>query len=219
MSQSANLTPWPPLDGLSTVVVPRSSSILHVSGSTRIAAPASFVFSIVLDTASYPKWNSFVPRATINSQPPSVPEEKQNVLHKDTHFVFHAIMDQKKPDSVSDTKLRVTDYSTPDQQSGYVPEDLLENDGSFHKDQGQVYRVTWTVEGAFLTLGLSAQRFHEIIVLGEQECELRTWECYGGILARVVKFMYKDVLQAHFERYCQELKMEAEKRVADSKPK
>ena len=128
-------------------------------------------------------------------------------------------MDEKKPDSVTDTRLQVTDYSTPEEQSGYIPEDLLENDGSFEKDQGRVYRVAWTVTGAFVSRGLSAERFHEIIDLGEQGCEVRTWENQSGIVARLVKLTVKDVLQAKFEQYCRELKMEAERRVADSKPK
>ena len=127
-------------------------------------------------------------------------------------------MDAKKPDSVSDTKLRVTDYSTPDEQSDYVSKDLLEDDGSFEKDQGRVYRVAWTLEGDYVTKGLRSERFHEIIDLGDHECEVRTWECQGGLLAKVVKSMYKDVLEAKFQQWCQELKTEAERRVADPKP-
>ena len=127
-------------------------------------------------------------------------------------------MDAKKPHSVSDTKLRVTDYSTPEEQSDYVSKDLLENDGSFEKDQGRVYRVAWTLEGEYVTKGLRTERYHEIIDLGDQECEVRTWECQGGLLAKVVKSMYKDVLEAKFQQWCQELKTEAERRVADSKP-
>lgn len=128
-------------------------------------------------------------------------------------------MNDKKPDSVSDAQLRMTEYSTPEDRSAYVPKDLMENDGSFETDQGQVYRAAWTTEGGLVARGLSTERFHEIIALGEQECEVRTWECMGGILARAVKWMYEDVLQAKFEKYCQDLKMEAERRAADSKPK
>lgn len=218
MSQSISLSTWPPPNGLTTVIVPRSSAVLPVFSSARIAAPASFVFSIVLDTSWYPTWNTFAPRVTIRSQPASVPEKKQNILQKDTCFTFHVVMDAKKPDSVSDTKLRVTDYSTPDEQSDYVSKDLLEDDGSFERDQGRVYRVAWTLEGDYVTKGLRSERFHEIIDLGDHECEVRTWECQGGLLAKVVKSMYKDVLEAKFQQWCQELKTEAERRVADPKP-
>ena len=124
-------------------------------------------------------------------------------------------MDASKPNSVTDTKLRVTDVSTPREQSGYIPKEILDNDGTFEKDQGKVYRVAWTGEGKFVAMGLKSERWHEIVELGENECEVRTWECQGGFLARAVKFQYKDVLQRKFGEWCQELKREAEQRVRE----
>lgn len=126
-------------------------------------------------------------------------------------------MDPKKPDSVTDTKLRVTDISTPEEPSTYVGKEVLESDGSFERDLGKVYRVSWTTEGGFVARGLRSERFHEVLDLGEEGCEVRTWECQGGMLARVVKSLYKNTLQAKFGEWCQELKTEAERRVADGK--
>ncbi len=184
-------------------------------GSAHIAAPASLVFSIVRDISSYPNWNTFCPRATIHSQPPNISSDAQQILHKDTSFIFHVVMDASKPNSVTDTKLRVTDMSTPPEQSTYVPKEILENDGSFERHQGRVYRVAWTGEGKFMTRGLKSERWHEIVELGENECRVKTWECQGGMLARAVKYYYKDVLQRKFEEWCQELKTEAERRVRE----
>lgn len=124
-------------------------------------------------------------------------------------------MDASKPGSVTDTKLRVTDFSTPLEQSTYVPREISENDGSFERDQGRVYRIAWTGEGKFMARGLKSERWHEIVELGENECQVKTWECQGGMLARAVKYYYKDVLQRKFEEWCQELKMEAERRVGE----
>ena len=124
-------------------------------------------------------------------------------------------MDAAKPDSVTDTQLRVTDISTPEKPSTYIPQDVLESDETYSSDLGMVYRIAWTTEGSFVAKGLRTERFHEIIPLqgGEEGCEVRTWECQGGILARAVKYYYKDVLKRKFADWCEDLKGEAERRV------
>ena len=203
---------WPPSDGITTKVVPRDSAIFTVHGSTRIAAPASLVWGIVLDVANYPQWNTFCPRATIHSQPQDVATTERHSLHKDTSFTFHVVMDSSKPSKITDAQLRVTDVSTPEKPSDYVfRESQSAEDTSFTRDLTKVYRISWTTEGGFVSRGLKAERFHEIISLDEHSCEVRTWESQGGLLARAVKYYYKDVLMAKFQKYCDELKAEAEK--------
>ena len=217
MDESTTSPPsWPPPNGLTSIIVPRSSTILSMHGSAHISAPASLVFSIILDTSTYPTWNTFCPRVTIHSQPRNVPSDAQQILHKDTSLTFHVVMDASKPHSVTDISLRVTDVSTPEAQSGYVPKEVLEGDGTFERDLARVYSVAWTAEGSFLWRGLKCERWHEIREISERECEVRTWECQGGVLARVVKYMFKDVLQRKFQNWCVELKREAEKRFSES---
>ncbi|KAL8795005.1 MAG: hypothetical protein Q9195_002453 [Heterodermia aff. obscurata] len=203
---------WPPSDGITTTVVPRSSAVFTVHGSTRIAAPASLVWQIVLNVADYPKWNTFCPRATIHSQPQNVAPTENHILHKDTSFTFHVVMDSSKPSNITDAQQRVTDVSTPEKPSDYVfSENLSPRDTSFTRDLTKVYRISWSTEGGFASRGLKTERFHEIIDLGEHGCEVRTWESQGGLLARVVKYLYKDVLMTKFQQWCDELKKEAEK--------
>ena len=202
--------PWPPpqgsTSGLSTPTVPRKDVILPLASSTRISAPASTVFANILDTSTYLQWSSFVPKVSIHSQPSSV-DRASKILHKDTLFTFHVILDQKKPDKESPTKLRITDISTPDEQSDYVPRDVLEDPQSgYESNLGKVYRVAWKGEGGYQARGLRTERFHEVIVLGENECEVRTWELMGGLIARTVKWMYGKTLQERFGDWCRELK-------------
>jgi hypothetical protein len=122
-------------------------------------------------------------------------------------------MDSAKPDKVTDTQLRVTDISTPEEPSRYIPQEVLDSEEAYASDLGKVYRIVWTTEGNFVAMGLKTERFHEIIPLGDgDECQVRTWECQGGILARAVKFYYKDVLKTKFEEWCEDLKREAERR-------
>jgi hypothetical protein len=199
---------WPP-KSLSTVLVPASQTVCPSYASTKVSAPASLVFSTLLDTPSYPKWNTWCPSITIRSQPGS--DSSSPVLELDSHFTLHVMMDSSKPSKFTDTSLRVTDFSTPEKPSNYVPAELLE-DPSFTLDLSKVYRIAWTTEGGFVAKGLRSERFHEIIVQGEEECEVRTWECLGGVLARTVKWFYGELLMEKFGVWVGDLKGECEGR-------
>lgn len=210
---------WPPLHGLTTTVVPSNSAILSVYGSAHIAAPATLVWHILLDISAYGIWNTFCPRATIHSQPKSIASTEKHLLHKDTSFTFHVVMDSSKPSKITDTRLRVTDISTPTEPSNYINRgDTADEEKTYTMDLTKVYRISWTTEGGFVARGLKSERFNEVIDLGEGNgCEVRTWENQGGVLARAVKYYYKDVLMEKFQGWCTELKAEAEKRTMDRK--
>ena len=61
--------------------------------------------------------------------------------------------------------------------------------------------------------GLRSERFHEVIVRGVDECEVRTWENQGGVLARTVKWLYGARLKRRFQDWCDDLKRVAEEGV------
>ncbi|KAL9094901.1 MAG: hypothetical protein Q9165_002851 [Trypethelium subeluteriae] len=205
---------WPPASGLGTKLVPRESVILPIYGSTTISAPAAQVWRLLIDTSSYESWCSFCPKVTIHSQPPSAPNDSE--LRLDTHFTFHVVMDSKKPTSYTKTQLRVTDISTPNEPSTYIPKDELESDPAWTEDLSRVYRIAWTTEGGFVARGLRSERFHEVIDRGEDSCEVRTWECQGGSLAHAVKWTYKKTLQQKFGEWCADLKKAAEEKHSSS---
>ena len=216
MAKQATTT-WPPPNGPTSPRVPRESTILATSASTTISAPASLVWDVLLDTSKYPDWNSFCPRVTIHSQPPGI-DPTDPTLHLNTSLTFHIVMDAAKPAKVTDTQLRVTDVSTPQRPSHYIAQEVLDAEDAYASDLGKVYRIAWTTEGSFVAKGLRTERFHEIIPLQQEEeegegCEVRTWECQGGILARAVKFYYKDVLKDKFAEWCEDLKRESERRL------
>ncbi|KAK5679330.1 hypothetical protein LTS10_008145 [Elasticomyces elasticus] len=200
----ASSTTWPPTAGLSTVNVPRKDGILPVHASIRINAPAPDVFAALLNVSDYGKWNTFCPEVTIRDQ-------NAQKLQSDTPFTFYVVMNSSKPDSKTETGLRVSDISTPSSPSSYVPQSTLETDGSWTADLQKVYRVAWKSEGGFVAKGLRSERFHEVIVLGEKECEVRTWEVMGGVLAHTVKWMYKQTLMDKFELWCKDLKKYCER--------
>ena len=125
-------------------------------------------------------------------------------------------MNSAKPDKRTDTRCRVTDVSTPENHSPYISNTVLQDDGSFQSHLDKVWRICWALEGSFLTRGLCAERCNEIIDLGEGKgCEYRTWECQGGVLAKMVKWLYQETLKERFGDWCEDLKREAEKRAGE----
>lgn len=121
-------------------------------------------------------------------------------------------MDVSKPDKDTPTQLRITDISTPDSPSNYISKEALEQDPGYYSDLSKVYRISWKGEGGFASMGLRTERFHDIIVMDDGNCEVRTWEVMGGILARTVKWMLKETLEAKFKLWCQDLKKVSEER-------
>lgn len=192
---------WPPKEGLSTVNVPRKDTVFTTSASTRINAPASLVFSILLHVSEYKSWNSFCPQVT----------SKSENVEKDTSFTLHVVMDASKPASATPTQLRVSDVSTPEHPSKYIPQSTLDSDASYTSNLSKVYRIAWKTEGGFVARGLRSERFQEVTVLGEEECEYRTWENMGGMLAHTVKWLYKQTLKDKFALWAADLKREAER--------
>jgi Polyketide cyclase / dehydrase and lipid transport len=202
MSSSDN---WPPSEGLNTIIVPREDAVMTTVARAAIHAPASAVFDAVRNVAEYEAWNTFVPRVVVHSQPAGTSEDSQ-MLETGTSFTFHVIMDSSKPNKDTPTQLRCTDVSTPDKPSSYVPANIIDRDATFTRDLSRVYRISWTTEGGFVARGLRTERFHEIISLGENECEVRTWENQGSFLARTVKWMFEKTLKQKFQNWCDDLK-------------
>lgn len=229
-------TTWPPPSGVSTSKVPLSSSILAITASTRINAPAEFVFEVLRNTDTYKDWCSFVPKVAGIQQPSSTSttandakdttshdagdqiatpaqEESDAVLRLGTKFIFLVIMGAPGSTKETPTHLIVTDVSTPSQPSSYIPLDTLREDPTFSSDLSTVYRIAWSGDDVgFFAKGLRTERFHEVIVRGDEECEVRTWESMGGVLARTVKWLYKKTLEQKFEGWCADLKRYGEEK-------
>ncbi|KJX92997.1 hypothetical protein TI39_contig4463g00001 [Zymoseptoria brevis] len=200
-------TTWPPTEGLCSPTVSRKDAVFSIYASTTISASAASVLETVLNVDSYPQWNTFIPKASITSQPPSS-DSPHDLSHMQTGSImtFHAVMNSSKPQSATETSLQVTDISTPEKKSTYIDQETLDSEPAYTADLGKVYRVCWKSYGGFASRGLRSERFHEVIVKSENECEVRTWEVMGGALANVVKWMYHKTLQQKFQLWVDDLK-------------
>jgi hypothetical protein len=203
--------PWPPASGLTTKIVPRTSAILQLSHSTTIHAPASLVFNTLLNTTEYPKWNTWIPSVQIIAQPePSSNDDGH--MRIGTSMDFSVIMDASKPEKKTSTPLKVVDICTPEAPTDYLSPEMLA-DPMFTADLSKVYRVSWTGRGGgVMAWAMQLERFHEVIMRGEDECEVRTWEVMGGVLTRVVKMMYEKTLEEKLGLWCADLKKYCEEK-------
>ncbi|KAL8876357.1 MAG: hypothetical protein Q9192_008878, partial [Flavoplaca navasiana] len=188
----STLGTWPPPTVLTIINCPRAEAVFQVSASAYIAAPASVVWTSLRNTTAFPEWNSFTPSATINSQPfnATLPPEEQDFLNADAKFTYAVVLD---PSNVGEDGQpvrtpaleQVSDLSTPDHPSDYVPRDILENDGSFYPELSMVYRIAWITDGDIVAQGLYTERFNEIVDVGEGRGVLyRTWELQCGPLTQ-----------------------------------
>jgi hypothetical protein len=125
-------------------------------------------------------------------------------------MTFDVVMDPKKSNKINHTPLKVVDICTPSAPTSYISPEMLE-DPTFTADLSKVYRVSWTGHGGLSSLGMSLERFHEVIVLGENDCEVRTWEVMSGPLARIVKMMFQDTLKEKVALWCEDLKKRCER--------
>lgn len=177
---------------------PPPSAHFHVAAHIRIHAPAALVFRLFTDPSTYPTWNAFVPSATVTppSDPtatpcPTTPLQAGGTLHMRVRL---------HPPSPSLSAASCVVREIADPAATGTP---------------GLYRAVWESTG-MPAWALHSRRTTEVRALGDEECEFRSWEWFGGVLARVVSGVYPRaaVLQARFEETAGDIRGEAEKRVA-----
>lgn len=163
-----------------------TGGVFSVLASTDIHASPSAILDALLDLASYPKWNTFAPRATVISTPSSSPTNESNTrLQVGTALKLEVCM--KGPGTARrDTHLLIT-----------IIEEL--------RDGRNGYRVAWKALGwnAWLLCG---ERVQEMVDLGSGKTQYKTWETFGGPLAYVIRALYKGDLVSRFHDWSNDLK-------------
>jgi hypothetical protein len=138
-------------------------------------------------------------------------------LKNGTKMTFHVRMKLPyKLTDYTDSPLVVTEVSRPNDP---VNDDYSLTAMPTHTDAGTsgIYRISWALDpdkgiggGGYPKSMLRSQRVHEIRPIvdetgKETSCEIVTWECQKGILARVVKSLYGKYLQERFEEWVKSL--------------
>lgn len=163
-----------------------TGGLFAILSEITIDSSPSDTLDALLDLASYPKWNTFVPRATIISTPSSSStNELDTRLQVGTAVNFDVYM--KGPGTTRrDTPILVT-----------IVEEL--NDGR------NGYRVAWKALG-YSAWVLRSERVQEIVDLSSGKTQYKTWETFGGPLAYVLRALYKEDLILRFRDWSNDLK-------------
>ena len=163
-----------------------SGGVFTVLAGTTIHASPSAILDALLDLASYPKWNTFIPHVTVISTPSSTSTNESGTrLRVGTVLKFDVYM--KGPGTARrDSHSLVT-----------IIEEL--------KDGRRGYRIAWKVLDLSAWL-LRGERVQEIVDLGSGNTQYKTWETFGGPLAYMVRALYKEDMISRFRDWSNELK-------------
>ncbi|KAL1302907.1 hypothetical protein AAFC00_003232 [Neodothiora populina] len=166
----------------------------------QIDAPPQAVYDAIVDAASWKQWNSFVPSATI--KPPSGSTDTSNMtLNASMTF-----------------KVNMT-YGTTTVSKEHV--NILDPPPNTVQSQtGHITRICWVLDNkAIITprFLMHAERVNEIEDRGDGTTIYRTWETFGGPLARFVKWKYEAMLKDRFKDWARDLKMYVERKEAVNK--
>ncbi|KAJ5692521.1 hypothetical protein N7462_001944 [Penicillium macrosclerotiorum] len=175
-----------------------ADAVCHLGSSAFIAAPSTQVWAALLDTSTWPSWNTFVPRVTIRSHPDSTDDAPLSpVLRRGTRMIFHVRMDptSPKPQAARDVFLTVTEFTAPN-PSTQTPG-----------------RIVWVIDGdvagAMPQMLLNAEREHEVVDMeqdGQAGTMVRNWELQVGWMVYMIKWTMGAKLQANFELWVSDLK-------------
>lgn len=164
-----------------------------------INASPSAVYDAIIDAGSWKQWNSFVPHVTIKL-PPGATFTDTTRLCKHASMTFKSNMTYGSS-AVSKEFVNLLDPPPSPSDS---------RDGS-------ITRICWVLDNKasftprFL---MHAERVNEIEDRGDGTCTYRTWETFGGPVARLVKWKYEAILKERFKDWAKDLKGYVERKEA-----
>ncbi|ELR01769.1 hypothetical protein VC83_01000 [Pseudogymnoascus destructans] len=166
-----------------------------VHARIHIAAPPIIVLRALLDTGSWPRWNSFIPAVQIyyGGTPVSALPESSDILGVGAVFTMFVNMSGK-----SEEKREPVEKLRKSNEYLSIVEELVPQ-----REQGRKgWRMAWGADGHFM---LKGDRVQEIVET-EGGCEYVTWESFGGMMAPVVRLAVGGQLIDRFADQARDLK-------------
>ncbi|KZL83596.1 polyketide cyclase dehydrase protein [Colletotrichum incanum] len=212
-----SLTPTPVSPPLATPSHGDLGAVLTIACATPIAAKPTTVLATVLNPATYPTWNTFVPRATISrpsglAVPPMLAGETSvaklqpgELLLEGTHVTFevHITLDPAK--TTTKQALVVTKLEEFTRAAASA-------NGEAHRGR-KGYRVCWKTGGLVPPFVLKSERVQEFLETEDGNgTEYRCWETFYGPLAQVLRFTMVGQLETGFAAWMDGLKNHLEGR-------
>ncbi|RYP52883.1 hypothetical protein DL769_010597 [Monosporascus sp. CRB-8-3] len=177
--------------------------------SAVIVAPPATCLEITLNPATYPSWNKFVPRVTVQSSPPPLPESTPAAV---------AQLLKESPDRqllLLGTRFRMEVHLHPDSASGgRIQNTDLELSAleEFERGGTKGLRIAWKTQGD--PWYLKAERTQEFVERPDGGCDYVCYETfYGPVTWLVKRFVGPSVLRG-FGLWIEGLKKVAEEKAA-----
>lgn len=205
--QSPTIIPALPTPTVSSGSLPSFS----VTCSTTIAAPPLLCLSTVLDTASWPSWNTFCPSATIDSTPSpdsvSLNAPELEALARRPAHLYPGV------------EMTFSVHMTPNTPSPTISAERVTILERFTDPQGRTgYRVAWQYTTMPFML-IHAERVQEFVEArgpdGAIVTEYLNYETFGGLLIPVMRWFKTGEMCDGFSRWMSSLKGAAEKATKD----
>lgn len=164
----------------------QGGSAFTVTATAIISAQTDAVLDALLDTSTWPRWNNFVPRASLTQA--SASSDNSSRLHAGTSFTEHVDMAGRGRSTIVKMKLLMTTCDAMDEPQRH---------GS---------RVVWLGKG-YPSWLLRSERVHEIYQTEKGgETTYYVYETFSGPLAFAVKFFVGSTLVKRFQQWNGELK-------------
>jgi hypothetical protein len=172
--------------------------VTHIYAEVRIKASAVDTWAYLIDTSTWPSWNTFVSEAQLVDKADEV-DGASTRLKEGSRRRFMADMKGRKWPS----KQRVTTLVEASTTNNAEP-----------NEKNRIWRVNWVVEGYpnWLFNTLRCNEIEEVVPEeGEEtECIYRTWEDQSGPVAHMVKMMFGNDVKKGINNWANDLKRIAE---------
>jgi hypothetical protein len=178
-----------------TPLLPRKSSdftpITTVHNHVSIAAPPLIVLTTVLNTTTWPSWNTFNPTATIYYRPEPVWSQPQSPSHPAALSALFASPDFLSPgckfgeSHSEESKKSVASVNDTENLEILAIEELQTEDGK------RGYRIVWRLLDWNEWL-MKSRRVHEFVEGENGQTEYNSWTELGGLFAWPLKWASGD---------------------------
>ncbi|KAI0125267.1 hypothetical protein BJ170DRAFT_686131 [Xylariales sp. AK1849] len=175
-----------PLNQVPTFVAPVSTRTLGGGGSasvifsTLIAASPATCLEIMLDPATYPSWNKWVPRVVVVVDADAAPSASSSTAPASLAHVA------SKPGQIlPETKFYMEVHMNPDSASFNKTDLVVTALEDFERDGRKGLRVAWKTQGD--PWYLRAERVQEFLETADGGSEYRSYETFFGPLTWAVK--------------------------------
>ncbi|KXH62498.1 hypothetical protein CSAL01_12688, partial [Colletotrichum salicis] len=191
-------------------------AVLTIACATPIAAKPTAVLAAVLNPATYPAWNTFVPKATVSrpsglAVPPMLADssvaknQPGELLLEGTHVTFEVHMTLDPAKTTTKQALVVTKL---EEYTHAAPSTAVANGETQPVHRGRKgYRVCWKTGGLVPPFVLKSERVQEFLETEDGNgTEYRCWETFYGPLAQVLRFTMVGQLETGFAAWMEGLK-------------